>query len=317
MCTAIFCKGERAYFGRNLDLEQVFHERIVTMPRRYVIPFRHSQAIDFHYAMIGMATVINRFPLYYDATNERGLSMAALNFPDNAFYCGYTSYKDNITPFEFIPWILGQCSSTREARLLIEQLNLIGTNFSENIPLTPLHWIISDKEGSIVIEPLKSGIAVYDNPFNVLTNNPPFEYHRTNVNNYMNLSSEAIKNELNVRLPLKNYSLGMGALGLPGDFSSASRFIRALFVKENSDFNTDDLSCVNHFFHILNSVAMPKGCVGVNEGFEYTRYSSCTNTDTCVYHYTTYNNLSVRSVRMYDSDIDSAELYTYEIEGLE
>lgn len=317
MCTAIFCKYENAYFGRNLDLERGYGERIVITPRRYVIPLRHSQAMEYHYAMIGMATVINRFPLYYDATNERGLSMAGLNFPDNAFYRGLADSKDNITPFEFIPWVLGQCSSIREARLLIEQLNLTNTDFSEALPLTPLHWIISDKEGSIVIEPLKSGLAVYDNPFNVLTNNPPFEYHLSNASNYMGLSAGAMQNKLSFKLPLKNYSLGMGALGLPGDFSSASRFIRALFVKENSILNNDEASCVNQFFHILNSVAMPKGCVAANDSFEYTRYSSCTNADTCVYYYTTYNDFNIRSVRMHDTDIDSATLYTYEVNGLD
>ena len=115
---------------------------------------------------------------------------------------------------------------------------------------------------------------------------------------------------------MKNYSLGMGALGLPGDYSSASRFIRALFVKENSVSEHSEKSSVNQFFHILNSVAMPKGCVRSAEGFEYTRYSSCCNVDMGVYYYTTYDDLEITSINLYDVDLNRSQLYTYNVKGL-
>ena len=317
MCTAISYKNKDAYFGRNLDLERGYGESVVITPRQYVFQMRHAGEMLSHYAMIGMATVVKDFPLYYEATNEKGLSMAGLNFPGNAVYYDYDDKKDNVAPFEFIPWILGQCATVEEAKQLLVKINLVKVNFSEQLPLSPLHWMISDKEHSIVVESLESGMQVYDNPFEVLTNNPTFDYHRINMSNYMGLHVGPANMQFKEDLPLNNYSLGMGALGLPGDFSSASRFVRAFFVKENSLSSGDEKSNINQFFHIMNSVAMPKGCVWTKHGFEYTRYSSCCNADKGIYYYTTYNNLEITSVDMRAVDLEQACLYAYEVTGLE
>lgn len=317
MCTAISYKNKDVYFGRNLDLERGYGESVVITPRQYIFQMRRAKSMASHYAMIGMATVVDEFPLYYEATNEKGLSMAGLNFPGNAVYYEYDDKKDNITPFEFIPWILGQCTSVSEAKQLIRKINLVNINFSEQLPLSPLHWMISDKQCSIVVESLKNGIEVYDNPFEVLTNNPTFDYHKINMSNYMGLNVGPANTQFREELPLYNYSLGMGALGLPGDFSSSSRFVKAFFVKENSVSKDEEESSVNQFFHILNSVAMPKGCVWTKNGFEYTRYSSCCNADKGIYYYTTYNNLEIKSVNMHCIELDQSCLYTYEVMGLD
>jgi len=316
MCTAVCYRKNSSYFGRNLDLDRVYGERVVVTPRNYELKMRCEKAIISHYAMIGMATVVNDFPLYYEATNEKGLSMAGLNFPENAVYYEFAEGKDNITPFELIPWILAQCSCIDEAKALLGKINLVNVDFSEQLPLSPLHWMISDNKCSIVVEPLKDGLKIYDNPFEVLTNNPPFDFHQTNVSNYMGLCIGHAISQFRESIPMKNYSLGMGALGLPGDFSSTSRFIRALFVKENSVSEDNEASNVNQFFHILNAVAMPKGCVLATEDFEYTLYSSCCNADRGIYYYTTYNNLEITAVNMHDVDLSSANLYVYGVVGL-
>ena len=316
MCTAVCYRKNSSYFGRNLDLDRVYDERVVITPRNYELKMRCEKAIISHYAMIGMATVVNDFPLYYEATNEKGLSMAGLNFPENAVYYKFAEEKDNITPFELIPWILAQCSCIDEAKALLGKINLVNVDFSEQLPLSPLHWMISDNKFSLVVEPLKDGLKIYDDPFEVLTNNPPFEYHYTNVSNYMGLCIGHATSQFRESIPMKNYSLGMGALSLPGDFSSTSRFIRALFVKENSVSEDNEASNVNQFFHILNAVAIPKGCVLATEDFEYTLYSSCCNADRGIYYYTTYNNLEITAVNMHDVDLSSANLYVYGVVGL-
>ena len=99
MCTAITYKTKDHYFGRNLDLERSYGERVVITPRNFVLNMRCVEPLAEHYAMVGMATVAEGYPLYYEATNEMGLSMAALNFPDNADYKPYLEGCDNITPF--------------------------------------------------------------------------------------------------------------------------------------------------------------------------------------------------------------------------
>ena len=183
-------------------------------PRNYEINMRCEKSIKSHYAMIGMASVVDGFPLYYEATNEKGLSMAGLHFPESAVYLHLAQGKNNVTPFELIPWTLAQCTCIGEAKALLERINPVNIHFSEQLLLSPLHWMISDKKCSIVAEPLKDGLKIYDDPFEVLTNDPPFEYHCTNVSNYMGLSTGHAVSQFEQRIPVKNYSLGMGAFGL-------------------------------------------------------------------------------------------------------
>jgi len=315
MCTAICYRNNHSYFGRNLDLNRGYGEQVVISPRYYEINMRCMKPLQSHYALIGMAAVTDGFPLYYEATNEKGLSMAGLNFPENAVYYDFAEGKDNVAPFEFIPWVLAQCACIEEVKVLLGKINLVNIDFNKQLPLSPLHWMISDKKCSIVVEPLQEGLKIYDNPFEVLTNNPPFEFHQTNISNYMGLCAGLASSQFKESIPVKNYSLGMGALGLPGDFSSSSRFVKALFVKENSVSESSEESNVNQFFHILNSVAMPKGCVCAGDSVEYTRYSSCCNADRGIYYYTTYNRLEVSAVNMHAVELNQSQLYTYEVKG--
>lgn len=310
MCTAITYKTKDFYFGRNLDVERSYNERVVITPRNFEIKMRCVTALKTHYAIIGMATVINNFPLYFDATNEKGLSMAGLNFPENADYKPFHEKLNNITPFEFIPYILGKCKNIYEALEEVNKINLVNMNFSENLPLSPLHFIISDRAKSLTVESVKDGLKIYENPVGVLTNNPTFDYHLMNLNNYMTLNEGKCENKFSDELKFNNYSLGLGALGLPGDFSSPSRFIKATFVKYKSKLGSSEKESVNQFFHILNSVAMPKGCVLVRDGeYEYTRYSSCCNVDKGIYYYKTYDDFNIKKIDMNSFDFNTNELY--------
>lgn len=311
MCTAISYKTACHYFGRNLDLEHRYCESVTITPRQFPLHYRKTTISESHYAMIGMASVIDGYPLYYDATNEHGLSIAGLNFPGNAVYRPIKENFDNITPFEFIPWILQQCKNVSQARALLSRLNMADIPFSGSFPLTPLHWMISDKTVSVVVEPMKDGIKVYDNPVGVLTNNPPFDFHIQNLNNYLNLTHEEPINRFAKKLELTPYSRGMGAIGLPGDLSSASRFIKASFTKLNSESDDSEAESISQFFHILGSVAQQKGCVKVGNAFEKTVYSSCCNTDKGVYYYTTYENSQITAVRLFQEDLDGNELMQF------
>lgn len=312
MCTAISFNNGEHYFGRNLDLEYSYCETVTVIPRNYPLSFRKMPEINTHYAMIGMAYVQNDYPLYYDAVNEMGLGMAGLSFWDYAHYNEKRIGADNITPFEFIPWILSQCKDTKEAKILLSRINIVNICFSQKLPLSPLHWIISDKENSIVVESVKEGIKIYDNPVGVLTNNPPFNYQMMNLNNYMGVSNQPIQNRFSSKTQLYAYSRGMGGMGLPGDFSSQSRFVKAAFLKENSVCGQSEAENVSQFFHILDSVAHPKGSVDLGGGkYEITVYSSCCNTEKGVYYYTTYNNRQITAVDMHNENLDSDTLISY------
>ncbi len=306
MCTALNLTTKDHYFGRNLDLDCSYGEEVCVMPRNYPLEFRKMESMKKHYAMIGMATVVQDIPLFYDATNEYGLAMAGLNFPGNAYFAPVQDDRENVTPFEFIPWILGQCKTVAEARKLLERMNLANISFSENLPLSPLHWIISDRKESIVVEAMKDGIHIHDNPMGVLTNNPPFEYHLFNLNNYRNLRVDNGENYFNEELQLTKYCQGLGAIGLPGDVSSMSRFVRIAFNSAHSVCSEDEASSVSQFFHLLSSVEMTRGCCLTDTGtWDITVYSSCMNTDRGIYYYTTYDNRQIHCVDMYKTDLDA------------
>ena len=311
MCTAASFTSEDHYFGRNLDLEFSYNETVVITPRNYIFPFRKQENIETHYAIIGMAFVVDEYLLYYDATNEAGLSMAGLNFPE-AVYPDYDEQKDNITPFEFIPWILSKAENVKQAKKLIENINLVNINFSEQLPLSPLHWMISDKNESIVVESMEDGLRVYENPVGVMTNSPSFDKQLFNLDNYRHLSNKTPENTFSSNIDLNVYSRGMGGLGMPGDLSSASRFVKVAFTHENVLKTSDEIENVNQFFHILDSVSQPRGCTYVRPGeYEITLYSSCCNTDTGVYYLKTYDNARICAVDMHRENLDTSNLVTY------
>jgi len=314
MCTAATYYTKDHYFGRNLDLNYSYNQTVTITPRNFPFVFKKKNIIKKHYAIIGMAYVVDNYPLYYDAINEKGLGMAGLNFPEYADYKEEMEGKDNITPFEFIPWILSQCSNINETKELLSKINLINISFSKDLPLSPLHWMISDKESSITVECVKEGLKVYDNPVGVLTNNPPFDIQLFNLNNYMNLSIKDPINTFSKTLDLKPYSKGMGALGLPGDLSSASRFVKASFTKLNSLSGNSESESISQFFHILDSVEQQRGLVEVTpNSYEITIYNSCCNLDKGIYYYKTYENSQITAVNMYNENLVGKELISYQL----
>jgi len=308
----VYCNkrsGGGNYFGRNLDYEHDFGEKIVITPRNYRFRF----ADKGHFAMIGMALPVNGYPLYFDATNEKGLSMAGLNFPENTCYMDAKDDRTNIASFEMIPWVLSKCSSVDEAEELVGNANITDERFSADMPPSPLHWIIGDKERNITIEQTRTGLHIYDNPVGVLANNPTFDVQMINLANYLNVTNEEPVNKFSDKIDLMPYSRGMGGIGLPGDLSSQSRFVRATFVKLNSVFGKSEIQKVRQFFHILYSVYQQKGCAKVGGEFEITNYTSCCNTDKGIYYYTTYYNGAINGVDMFKVNLDNEEIFVYDL----
>ncbi|MDE5983916.1 MAG: choloylglycine hydrolase, partial [Eubacterium sp.] len=314
MCTAATYKTKDFYFGRNLDYDFSYGEDVTITPRNFELAFREEESIKNHYAIIGMAHVIEDYPLYYDAVNEKGLAMAGLNFVGNAVYSTSAKGKDNIAQFEFIPWILCQCTTVKEACNLVEKINLLNTPFNDKLPVAQLHWIISDSEESVTVEAVKEGIKVYDNPIGVLTNNPPFDMQMFALNNYMSLSVKSPNNTFAKDLNLKQYSRGMGGIGLPGDLSSQSRFVRVAFIKMNSISGDGEKESVSQFFHILNSVDQQRGCCDLGDGkYEISIYTSCCNTNKGIYYYRTYDNHQITAVDMNRENLNDDKLIRYSL----
>lgn len=307
MCTCIYLKGKNNYFGRNMDIHYSFNEQIINVKKGKEFILKNSKILRIKYSLLGIGTIINNYPLFSDAMNEKGLAIAGLNFLNNAYYFEYKEDKINITPYELPLFLLGTCSNVEEVKNVLKNINLLNEPFSNEIPLAYLHFMVSDLKKSIVIESTKEGLNVYDNDLNVLTNNPEFSYHKNNILNYLNLSiDDPINNKF------ENISYGQGLIGLPGDYSSMSRFVKAYFVKENIIFNDNQ---INQFFYCLDSVFMPLGLVKAKDGFEYTRYQSCYDLKKGKMYYKSYNDRSIKCVSFYDfignNDIQYIKLINY------
>lgn len=312
MCTAVTYATKAFYFGRTLDIECTYGEEVTVTPRRFPLRFRHTAGSESHYAIIGMAHVAQGYPLYYDAVNEKGLCMAGLRFAGNAVYGKVTHGWENVAVFEFIPWLLGQCASLAEARECLGRVKLTDTPFSAALPPAPLHWMIADREGAITVEAVAEGLRVYDNPVGVLTNNPPFPEQLSRLSDYIHLSPRDPVNTFAPALSLRPYSRGMGAIGLPGDLSSASRFVRAAFMRTNSRSDDTEEASVSQFFHILSAVEQPRGCCVLDDGTqEITLYTSCCNATRGIYYYTTYDNRRIAAVELHREQLDGTALVQY------
>ena len=314
MCTAVSLLSGDFYFGRNLDYEFSYGDEVTVTPRGYAFSLRRGDTFRTRYAIIGMAYVQGDYPLYYDAINEKGLGVAGLNFVGNAVYHSAQADRDNIAQFELIPWLLGQCATLNEARTLIERMNLLNEPFSPQLPLAQLHWLIADRTGSITVESTADGLHIYDNPVGVLANNPPFPMQLFSLNNYMALSPAQPEQRLGSGsdLRLAAYSRGMGALGLPGDLSSASRFVRAAFSRANALAPQTEASSVVQMFHLFGTVEQIRGCCEVEKGkYEITIYTGLWNADKGIYYYTTYENSQVHALDMHRENAEGNALVRY------
>ena len=299
MCTAISVDGK--CFGRTLDYECGFCEEVILTPRDFAL---FGEAKN-RYSILGVGVVREGVPLYFDGMNEWGLAGAALNFPGFAKYHGGMGKKAEIPSSCLLGFLLGFCKSVSEVKDTLSNVG-IGEKQPASLPASPLHWMFSDRRESITVESTERGVFIMDNKVGVLTNSPDFDYQLTRLSAYSRLTPKNSENKLSTN----PHSRGTGAIGLPGDFSSTSRFVRAEFLRKHTLSNDGDSQ--GKLFHILSSVSVPLGCIITDEGDPVsTRYTSVMDLENLVYSFTTYENPSVRSVKLYpeNTELQSFSLY--------
>lgn len=311
MCTAASFKNKNTYFGRTLDYEFSYGEKVTITPRNYPFEFRHLGLNNNHYAIIGMAHIHNDYPMYYDAMNEYGLGMAGLNFVGNAKYNEVIEGKENVAQFEFISFILSTCKNVLEAKNKIKEINLVKTPYNEYYPAAKLHWILRDTNDCIVVEAMEDGLHIYDNKTGALTNNPPFNYQLENLKNYVSLNNDEPNKSFSFNEAF--YSRGMGSVGLPGDLTSQGRFVRVVYTAHFSVASPDENFSVNQFFHILESAWQTRGLCKINDKYEITIYASCMNLNEGIYYYKTYDNPQISAVYLKNENLNSSKLISYDL----
>ena len=274
MCTCITFENGKRYFGRTLDVTASYGEEIVVIPRRFDLGY--AGVTGSHLAMMGVAHIAEGCPLMYDGINEKGLAAAALNFPGCAAYRDSIDGMLNMPSFAVIPRLLGECACISEARRLLEKMNVTGEAFAEKYPATTLHWMFADKNEAIVAEQTKDGMRIHENNLGVMTNSPAFDIQVNMLN--QNPDKE-----------------------IPGGLSSSARFARAAFAVRNSISDDSAYADINRFFHIAEYVSQAKGLNKTEEGFMYTAYTVCYDTEGGICYFTTYDDRRIHAVRMHDA----------------
>ncbi|EOT2916948.1 choloylglycine hydrolase [Clostridium perfringens] len=317
MCTglALETKDGLHLFGRNMDIEYSFNQSIIFIPRNFkCVNKSNKKELTTKYAVLGMGTIFDDYPTFADGMNEKGLGCAGLNFP---VYVSYSKEdiegKTNIPVYNFLLWVLANFSSVEEVKKALKNANIVDIPISENIPNTTLHWMISDITGkSIVVEQTKEKLNVFDNNIGVLTNSPTFDWHVANLNQYVGLRYNQVPEFKLGDQSLTALGQGTGLVGLPGDFTPASRFIRVAFLRDAMIKNDKDSIDLIEFFHILNNVAMVRGSTRtVEEKSDLTQYTSCMCLEKGIYYYNTYENNQINAIDMNKENLDGNEIKTY------
>ncbi|MCR1963102.1 choloylglycine hydrolase [Clostridium perfringens] len=317
MCTglALETKDGLHLFGRNMDIEYSFNQSIIFIPRNFkCVNKSNKKELTTKYAVLGMGTIFGDYPTFADGMNEKGLGCAGLNFP---VYVSYSKEdiegKTNIPVYNFLLWVLANFSSVEEVKEALKNANIVDIPISENIPNTTLHWMISDITGkSIVVEQTKEKLNVFDNNIGVLTNSPTFDWHVANLNQYVGLRYNQVPEFKLGDQSLTALGQGTGLVGLPGDFTPASRFIRVAFLRDAMIKNDKDSIDLIEFFHILNNVAMVRGSTRtVEEKSDLTQYTSCMCLEKGIYYYNTYENNQINAIDMNKENLDGNEIKTY------
>lgn len=317
MCTALTLKTRQCeiLFGRNLDYIVNFNQSVHLIPRNYKwLNGATGQNEYVKYAILGMGTVFDKFPYLADGFNEKGLGCAALYFP------GYASYnknlnedKINLSPYDIILWILGNFKTVEEVAVAFKEVNIVDTpRIGKNIP-TEYHWIVTDNRGkSIVIEKTKEKLSVYQNKLGILTNSPTFDWQTTNLNQYIPLTPNQPSDVCWSGQKLIPLGQGLGALGMPGDNTPPSRFVRIAFTKNFIPTPINEKRGIIEFFNALNTVFEVNGSLITPDGLsETTLYTSCMNLQKKIYYYNTYYNNRINAVIMRDEDLDSKQIINY------
>lgn len=316
MCTAIHIAGRIPLFGRTLDVACAYGEEVVVTPGGMPLGFSCGVRRETHLPIVGMAHVFEGQALYYDAVNAAGLAMAALRFQGNAVYRAARKGRRGVASFELISYVLSACRTVEQAVALLADVDITDESVSEALPTTPLHWMIGDAKRAVVVESVGDGVKIYENSCGVLTNNPPFPAQCLQLSRFLQLTPGVPQNTLCPALTPALDSLGLGAVGLPGDFSSPSRFVRAVFAKTHTVMGDTEAACVTRFFEIMGMLAVPQGCVCDGEGrAHFTRYTSLATGGT--YYFSTQDCRHVHALSLADFPTNATQLYRFALPSAE
>lgn len=330
-CTGIklIAKDGTLVHGRTLEFGVPVKVSVVVVPRGYQFSGTTPQGKGLSYkAKYGAVGSISFNDIaIMDGMNEKGLAVGTFYFPGFAGYSKITSENQQkaLSPIEFSNWIVTQFATVEEVKSALQSVVIAPTVVETwgNEP-APFHYIVYDKSGrSLVIEPINGKLTTYDNPLGVMTNSPTFDWHMTNLRNFINLTAKNAQPIKIDNLTLAPFGQGSGMVGLPGDFTPPSRFVRAAIYCINAIPSKNASEGVYQAFHILNQFDIPMGLSRESTGSstkiasDYTQVTCVRDPESLKYYFKTYDDQSIKYVDLTAFDLNATEIKRADASGEE
>ncbi len=307
-------EDEKHLFGRTYDMDTLFGGKIIFLPRQFDFVLNEKEEKEKSlYAVLGLGIFGFKSPFLFDGMNEHGLMGALLYYPKFATYHDFQDEKKNVNVGYFLPLMLGTCKTVDEVCQKAEKLNLIEEEVY-HIKL-PLHFIFSDRSGeAVVIEPDTSGLSIHRHTIGVLTNSPNYEWHKQNLRNYLGMYSEAKVPQEIQGFTVTPFGEGSGCLGLPGDYTPPSRFVRLAYLRNLIRKPKDELAGVCELFHLFDTVTIPFGVHKNKKGqAEGTFYSNVMCAESLTYYVSFYTNRRIVSISL-EKEKEGTELKSFPLQ---
>lgn len=312
MCTCITLRSDdnKHLLARTMDFSFELDAEMGVFPRKSKLNFSLTDSVEEHYAFLGLTKDVGNYYLA-DGLNEHGLSAAALYFEGYAKYIAKEeAVKEMLAPHELVMWMLAKCKDVKEVIEQFDLIDIVDEKISFLGVTTPLHWVFADASGdSVVIEIVSSGMNIHENKLGVLTNSPDYNWHLTNVRNYIGLDQHQVPAREMFGMEFTPFGQGSGTFGLPGDFTPPSRFIKTLYAKLSAKKVSSADQLVISAAHILNGVDIPKGSVITQrDTIDYTQYTAYILLNESKYYYRLYDSLEIVEVNLKDYDLDQRDI---------
>ena len=298
--------------GRTLEFGQPLDSQIAIWPAgsRFSGSSTSGAPLRYRsrYGFVG-ATAATHSDMLIDGLNEKGLNVGLFYFPGYAQYTPAAQARSGriLAPAQITAWILGNFATTEEVKAQIGSIDLT-PQVMDLIGIVPdMHIKVQDAAGrSIVIEPRGGRLVVHDNPTRVLTNAPTFDWHLTNLNNYVTLmqaypAPKIIGAPGAGQITLKPFGMGGGGAGLPGDFTPPSRFVRMVYFTQGAAQPANANQAAFNLFHILNNFDIPYGVTQPPKGTsetdaDFTTWTSVSDLKQLRFSWRTYGDPQVKTV---------------------
>lgn len=335
--TAEACTGIRltaadgsVVHARTLEFGIDLHSDVLMIPRGYARTGTTPDGKEglkwkAKYASVGANAV--GLPIIVDGLNEKGLAVGLFYFPTSAGYMPYTASDagSTVAPWELGSWMLENFATVEEVRAEIGRIVVPAVVFKAWGFAPPVHFVVHDASAkSIVVEYVGGKLNIYDNPLGVVTNSPTFDWHMTNLRNYVNFSLANVPPVQLGPVKLEAFGQGSGMLGIPGDFTPPSRFVRAVAFSHSVLPSKTGEEAVLEAFHVLNNFDIPKGAARDEEKDEhgnivadYTLWTSASDLKAKRFYFRTYDNSQIRMVDLMKMKLDAKDIVTISMKGEE